>query len=87
MIKSERESNLVINRLIIALILLILIVICVLLVVNNKRGKSIMEEIKNKVTNTNTTFDFENRYVILNNGVKIPIIGLGTWSFTNEEAE
>ena len=76
-----------INRLIIALILLILIVICVLLVVNNNRGKSIMEEIKNKVTNTNTTFDFDNRYVILNNGVKIPIIGLGTWSFTNEEAE
>ena len=76
------------NKLIIAFFLLILIVICVLLVINNKKGKSIdMEETKNKVTNTNTSFDFNNRYVTLNNGVKMPIIGLGTWTFTNEEAE
>ena len=76
------------NKLIIAFFLLILIVICVLLVINNKKGKSIdMEENKNKVTNTNTSFDFNNRYVTLNNGVKMPIIGLGTWTFTNEEAE
>jgi diketogulonate reductase-like aldo/keto reductase len=60
----------------------------VLLVINNKKGKSIdMEETKNKVINTNTSFDFNNRYVTLNNGVKMPIIGLGTWTFTNEEAE
>lgn len=49
------------NKLIIAFFLLILIVICVLLVINNKKGKSIdMEETKNKVTNTNTSFDFNN---------------------------
>ena len=34
-----------------------------------------------------TSFDFSNKYVTLNNGIKMPIIGLGTWTFTNEEAE
>ena len=76
------------NKLIVALIILIVVTISMLLIINNKKGKIIdMEENKNKVNNTNTTFDFENRYVTLNNEIKMPIIGLGTWTFTNEEAE
>ena len=76
------------NKLIVALIILIVVTISMLLIINNKKGKIIdMEENENKVNNTNTTFDFENRYVTLNNEIKMPIIGLGTWTFTNEEAE
>ncbi|MBR2712001.1 MAG: aldo/keto reductase [Bacilli bacterium] len=46
-----------------------------------------MNEIKENIKNKDTSFDFSNKYVILNNGIKMPIIGLGTWTFTNEEAE
>ncbi len=43
---------------------------------------------KSKSANMNdTSFDFSNKYVTLNNGIKMPIIGLGTCTFTNEEAE
>ena len=45
-----------------------------------------MNEIKENIKNKDTSFDFSNKYVILNNGIKMPIIGLGTWTFTNEEA-
>ena len=41
----------------------------------------------NSIKNKDTTFDFDKKSVTLNNGIKMPIIGLGTWSFTNEEAE
>lgn len=41
----------------------------------------------NNIKNKDTTFDFDKKSVTLNNGIKMPIIGLGTWSFTNEEAE
>lgn len=41
----------------------------------------------NNINNKDTTFDFDKKSVTLNNGIKMPIIGLGTWSFTNEEAE
>ncbi len=32
-------------------------------------------------------FDFANRTVLLNSGFEMPIIGLGTWTLTNESAE
>ena len=52
------------------------------------KGKNAdMNEIKENLKNKDTSFDFSNKYVILNNGIKMPIIGLGTWTFTNEEAE
>ncbi len=42
---------------------------------------------KKIVDNKNTSFDFNSKYVTLNNGIKMPIIGLGTWPFSNEDAE
>ena len=32
-------------------------------------------------------FDFENKTVKLNSGYEMPIIGLGTWTLSDEEAE
>ena len=36
---------------------------------------------------TNSSFIIEEKTVILNNKEKMPIIGLGTWTLTNNEAE
>jgi diketogulonate reductase-like aldo/keto reductase len=38
-------------------------------------------------SNDGTLFDFENRTVTLNNGVKMPILGLGTYRLTPAQAE
>jgi diketogulonate reductase-like aldo/keto reductase len=38
-------------------------------------------------TNDGTSFDFENRMVTLNNGIKMPILGLGTYLLTPAQAE
>jgi len=79
------------NKKIIVVILLILILIIIILgiiFIPKWKGKSAdMNEIKENIKNKDTSFDFSNKYVILNNGIKMPIIGLGTWTFTNEEAE
>ena len=76
------------NKLILAFIIIVVIIIIILIAFFTKKGKSIdMEETKSKVINTDTSFDLEKRYVTLNNGIKMPVIGLGTWTFTNEEAE
>lgn len=39
-----------------------------------------------QTTETNS-FDFEKKTVMLNSGYEMPIIGLGTWTLSNEEAE
>ena len=69
-------------------LVIILIVVVTLIIIPKKKGTNIdMDKVKENVQNTNTTFDLENRYVTLNNGIKMPVIGLGTWTFNNEEAE
>ena len=45
------------------------------------------ENIKDNIQNTDTSFNFETKTVKLNNGIDMPILGLGTWTLNNEEAE
>ena len=76
------------KKLIITILLILIIIILGILFIPKWKGKNIdMNEIKENIKNKDTSFDFSNKYVILNNGIKMPIIGLGTWTFTNEEAE
>ena len=76
------------KKIIISIILILIIIILGIIFIPKWKGKSIdMNEIKENIKNKDTSFDFSNKYVILNNGIKMPIIGLGTWTFTNEEAE
>ena len=76
------------KKIIISIILILILIILAILFIPKWKGKSAdMNEIKEKIKNKDTSFDFSNKYVILNNGIKMPIIGLGTWTFTNEEAE
>ena len=76
------------KKLIITILLILIIIILGILFIPKWKGKNIdMNEIKENIKNKDTSFDFSNRYVTLNNGIKMPIIGLGTWTFTNEEAE
>lgn len=66
----------------------IIIIVTIIIFIPKLKGKHInMNEINENIKNKDTSFDFNNRYVTLNNGIKMPIIGLGTWTFTNEEAE
>lgn len=76
------------KKIIISIILILILIILAILFIPKWKGKSAdMNEIKDNIKNKDTSFDFSNKYVILNNGIKMPIIGLGTWTFTNEEAE
>ena len=76
------------KKIIISVLLILIIIILGIIFIPKWKGKNIdMNEIKENIKNKDTSFDFSNRYVILNNGIKMPIIGLGTWTFTNEEAE
>ena len=76
------------KRIIVAILLILIIIILGIIFISKWKGKNIdMNEIKENIKNKDTSFDFSNRYVTLNNGIKMPIIGLGTWTFTNEEAE
>ena len=76
------------KKIIISIILILILIILVIIFIPKWKGKNIdMNEIKENIKNKDTSFDFSNKYVILNNGIKMPIIGLGTWTFTNEEAE
>ena len=76
------------KKIIISIILILILIILAILFIPKWKGKSAdMNEIKENIKNKDTPFDFSNKYVTLNNGIKMPIIGLGTWTFTNEEAE
>lgn len=76
------------KKLTITTLLILIIIILGIIFIPKWKGKNIdMNEIKENIKNKDTSFDFSNKYVILNNGIKMPIIGLGTWTFTNEEAE
>ena len=76
------------KKIIISIILILILIILVIIFIPKWKGKNIdMNEIKENIKNKDTSFDFSNKYVTLNNGIKMPIIGLGTWTFTNEEAE
>ena len=76
------------KKIIISIILILTLIILAILFTPKWKGKSAnMNEIKENIKNKDTPFDFSNKYVTLNNGIKMPIIGLGTWTFTNEEAE
>ena len=76
------------KKIIISVLLVLIIIILGIIFIPKWKGKNIdMNEIKENIKNKDTSFDFSNKYVILNNGIKMPIIGLGTWTFTNEEAE
>ena len=76
------------KKIIISIILILILIILAILFIPKWKCKGVdMNEIKENIKNKDTSFDFSNKYVILNNGIKMPIIGLGTWTFTNEEAE
>ena len=69
-------------------IIITIFIILIIIFIPKWKGKNIdMNEINDNIKNKDTSFDYNNKYVILNNGVKMPIIGLGTWTFTNEEVE
>lgn len=40
-----------------------------------------------KENNVNTSFIISEKTITLNNGIKMPILGLGTWTLSNNEAE
>ena len=68
---------------IISSIVIIGVIITVIVVLINKNKKDI--HFDNLITDNNYTI--ENKTVILNNGIKMPILGLGTWTLSNNEAE
>ena len=68
---------------IISAIVIIGVIITVIVVLINKNKKDI--HFDNLITDNN--YSIENKTVILNNGIKMPILGLGTWTLSNNEAE
>ena len=50
-------------------------------------GDAVITFSLNKEPNTVGRFDFESRTVLLNSGYRMPVIGLGTWTLDNDQAE
>ena len=67
---------------IIIAIIIIAVIITIIVVFVTKRNKD-----KNKEKINYNSFIIENKTVELNNGINMPILGLGTWTLTNDEAE
>ena len=65
------------------IIIVVLVLVIFILFIICKRGSNS----KMNVINNNISFNMEEKYVTLNNGIKMPIIGLGTWTLSNEVAE
>ena len=61
----------------------VLITVIAVLINKNKKDKNFTFD--NLITDNN--FTITNKTVTLNNGIKIPILGLGTWTLSNNEAE
>ena len=78
-------SKKVIIIIIIVSIIIIALIISLVLIFTIKKNND--KDNKDNIINTNTSFDLVNKTVILNNGIKMPILGLGTWTLTNDEAE
>ena len=78
-------SKKIIIIIIIVSIIIIALIISLVLIFTLKKNND--KDNKNNIINTNTSFDLVNKTVILNNGIKMPILGLGTWTLTNDEAE
>ena len=54
--------------------------------INNNQNDN--DDNTNKIDNNlNSTFSITEKIAKLNNGIKMPIIGLGTWTLSNDEAE
>ena len=64
------------------IIVVLVLVIFILFIICKRESNS-----KMNVINNNISFNMEEKYVTLNNGIKMPIIGLGTWTLSNEVAE
>ena len=77
---------------IISSIIVIAVIITVVVVVT-KKNKDDNDKKKNANQNTNNDestnnlFNISERFANLNNGIKMPIIGLGTWTLSNSVAE
>ena len=65
------------------IIIVVLVLVIFILFIVCKRGNNS----KMNVINNNISFNMEEKYVTLNNRIKMPIIGLGTWTLSNEVAE
>ena len=78
-------SKKVIIIIIIVSIIIIALIISLVLIFTIKKNND--KDNKDNIINTNTSFDLVNKTVTLNNGIKMPILGLGTWTLTNDEAE
>jgi len=67
----------------------VVILITVSIVSCGQGEKQEQEQAENPISNTEGTgsFDFEKKTVLLNSGYEMPIIGLGTWTLSDEEAE
>ena len=50
-------------------------------------GNAIVTFSLNKESDIAGRFDFEKQTVLLNSGFRMPIIGLGTWTLDNDQAE
>jgi ABC-type Fe3+-hydroxamate transport system substrate-binding protein len=54
---------------------------------NSSGDTNVTSETKTVSGNTDNLFDLERRTVILNNGIEMPILGLGTFRLTPAQAE
>jgi len=58
------------KKIIITILLILIIIILGIIFIPKWKGKNIdMNEIKENIKNKDTSFDFSNKYVILNNGI------------------
>ena len=63
------------KKIIISIILILTLIILAILFTPKWKGKSAnMNEIKENIKNKDTPFDFSNKYVTLNNGIKCQLL-------------